>query len=188
MTSFLKALGLIALAELGDKSQLLALALAARYRPFVVLAGITTVAFSLNLVWALGGNLLGAALPDRPIKIAAGVLFIGFALWMFRDGGDGHGEETREHSGRHPFIVVTGTVFIAELGDKTMLATATLATTEGFLGTWLGAALGMTLADSIAIAAGYYARKRLPERPVRLAAAALVFAFGVWSIVSGTVS
>ncbi len=185
MDPFFKTFGLIALAELGDKSQLLALAFATRYRPLVVLAGIAVVALTLNLVWALAGTLLGDALPARPVKVAAGALFVAFGLWTLREGG-GHGDGEPKHAGRHPFVVVTTSFFIAELGDKTMLTTATLASTQSaFLATWLGAALGMTAADAVAIAAGVWAKTRLPERPLRLAAAALFLGFGAWSIVTG---
>jgi Ca2+/H+ antiporter, TMEM165/GDT1 family len=187
MTSFFKAFGLVALAELGDKSQLLALAFAAKYRPLTVLAGITLVAFVLNLAWAAAGSWLGSALPERPVMIAAGALFIAFGLWTLRPETDEAAKVPSDRRGIPPIVTVTVAFFLSEVGDKTMLATLTLASTQGFLATWLGAALGMTAADAAAVALGYYARMRLPERPVRLASAALFIAFGVWSLVSGVV-
>ena len=73
-----------------------------------------------------------------------------------------------------------GTVFfLAELGDKTMLATITLATQGGLFGTWLGSTLGMVVADALAIVAGRLLGSHLPERAVRLGAAAAFFAFGI---------
>jgi putative Ca2+/H+ antiporter (TMEM165/GDT1 family) len=183
VTAFFKAFGLIALAELGDKSQLLALSFATRYRPLVVLTGIAIVAFGLNLAWALAGGLLGDALPERPIMIAAGVLFILFGVLALRDGGEEEEKAAGSRFARHALLAVTAAFFLSELGDKTMLASATLATTQGWLPTWLGAALGMTAADGLAIAAGVYAKARLPGRPVRLLSAALFITFGVWSIV-----
>ncbi len=182
MSSFLKAFGLVALAELGDKSQLLALAFAARYRPLTVLVGIALVAFALDLAWAAAGSSLGSALPERPLKVAAGVLFIAFGLWTLRPEKSEASNVPATRPGVPPIVTVTAAFFLSELGDKTMLATLTLASTQGFLATWLGAALGMTAADSAAVALGYYARTRLPERPLQLASAALFIAFGVWSL------
>ena len=67
--------------------------------------------------------------------------------------------------------------FLAELGDKTMLATITLATREGLFGTWLGSTVGMVVADALAIGVGRLLGTRLPERTIRIAAAVSFFAF-----------
>ncbi len=75
--------------------------------------------------------------------------------------------------------------FLAELGDKTMLATITLATTEGWLGTWLGSTLGMVAADALAIGVGALLGKALPEKVIRIGAAVLFFVFGAWLLVEG---
>jgi putative Ca2+/H+ antiporter (TMEM165/GDT1 family) len=75
--------------------------------------------------------------------------------------------------------------FLAELGDKTMLATITLATREGPVGTWLGSTLGMVAADAIAILVGQQLGRHLPERAVRIGAAASFIAFGVLLLVEG---
>jgi putative Ca2+/H+ antiporter (TMEM165/GDT1 family) len=73
-----------------------------------------------------------------------------------------------------------GTVFfLAELGDKTMLATITLATREGLVGTWLGSTIGMVIADALAIGVGRLLGARLPERAVKWGAAVAFFVFGV---------
>lgn len=68
--------------------------------------------------------------------------------------------------------------FVAELGDKTMLATITLATTEGWFGTWVGSMLGMVAADALAIAVGAVLGRKLPENAIRIGAAVLFFAVG----------
>jgi putative Ca2+/H+ antiporter (TMEM165/GDT1 family) len=80
-------------------------------------------------------------------------------------------------------LAVGGAFFLAELGDKTMLATVTLATREGLFGTWLGSTLGMVAADALAIAVGRALGARLPERAVRIGAAVAFFVFAAWLLV-----
>ncbi len=75
------------------------------------------------------------------------------------------------------FLLSFGVIFIAELGDKTMLATITPATTEGLFGTWLGSTLGMVAADAVAIIVGQQLGARLPERAVKVGASIRFFAF-----------
>ena len=75
--------------------------------------------------------------------------------------------------------------FLAELGDKTMLATITLATQEGWLGTWVGSTLGMVLADALAIGVGALLGRNLPERAIRYGAAAAFLVFGLLLIADG---
>ena len=80
-------------------------------------------------------------------------------------------------------IVVAVVFFLAELGDKTMLATVTLATEHGLFGTWLGSTVGMVAADALAIVVGRHLGTRLPEKAIRVGAALLFFAFAVWLFV-----
>jgi putative Ca2+/H+ antiporter (TMEM165/GDT1 family) len=85
----------------------------------------------------------------------------------------------------YAFLLSTAVIFVAELGDKTMLATITLATQEGWLGTWIGSTVGMVAADALAIGAGALLGRQLPERAVRYGAAALFAVFGVLLVVDG---
>ena len=75
--------------------------------------------------------------------------------------------------------------FLAELGDKTMLATITLATTEGVVGTWLGSTLGMVAADALAVVVGQQLGARLPDRAIRIGAASLFVGFGILLVAEG---
>ena len=77
--------------------------------------------------------------------------------------------------------------FLAELGDKTMLATITLATHYGWFGTWLGSTLGMVAADALAILVGRLLGRRLPERAIKYGAAGLFFLFGVWLLLEALI-
>jgi putative Ca2+/H+ antiporter (TMEM165/GDT1 family) len=180
-TAFLISFGVVFVAELGDKSQLMALTFATRYRPVLVLAGIAVATAAINAVSVAVGYGLGLALPTRWISVAAGLVFIGFATWTLLDE-EGDGEE-HPRAG-HSVIFTVGSAFLlAELGDKTMVATITLASQNGWAGTWLGATTGMVAAAAIAIVVGRQLGRRLPERAVRFAAAALFAVFGIWLLV-----
>ena len=182
--AFLVAFGVIFVAELGDKSQLMAMAFAARYRPFPVLAGIALGAAAMFALSVAVGAVLGVALPTRAINVAAGVAFLGFAAWTLR-GDDDEDEEAPELSNRSVVGATAGAFLVAELGDKTMLATITLASTNGLVGTWSGATLGMVAADALAIVAGAVLGKRLPAHAIRIGAAVLFVVFGLALIVEG---
>ena len=179
------AFGVVFVAELGDKSQLLALALAARYRPWPVLAGIALGAAFMFALSVAVGALVGAALPTRVINVVAGLAFVGFGLWTLRGDDDEDDEEAPEVTAHSVVVTTAGAFLVAELGDKTMLATITLASTNGVLGTWGGATLAMVAADALAIAIGALLGARLPERAIRIGAAVLFFVFGAVLMVEG---
>ncbi|MCL4466822.1 MAG: TMEM165/GDT1 family protein [Chloroflexi bacterium] len=184
MEAFWLALALIFLAELGDKTQLVALTMACRYNARVVLAGIFVATLVVHVFSVLLGGGVGQLLPQSWVELAAGLAFVGFGLWTLR--GDTLGEEEAQRGrGRSAFWVVASTFFLAELGDKTMLGTVALATSQPALPVWLGSTLGMVLSDGLAIAVGRVLGTRLPERAVKLGAAFVFFAFGLWSAVEG---
>ena len=188
MEGFLAALaislGVIFVAELGDKSQLMAMTFATRYRTATVLAGITIATAVVHLVSVGVGLGLGAALPTGPIGLLAGLAFLGFGAWTLR--GDKLTEEDKgkaQRSRSSALWAVGGAFFLAELGDKTMLATITLATQHGWFGVWIGSTVGMVAADALAIGVGRVLGRRLPERAIKYGAAALFAIFGVWLII-----
>lgn len=187
MDGFLIALvisfGVIFVAELGDKSQLMALTFATRFRPLPVLIGITVATAIVHLASVAIGYGLNAALPTGWISLVAGLAFLGFGAWTLR--GDRLTEEEKrkaEKSGRSAVLAVGVAFFLAELGDKTMLATITLATKYGWFGTWLGSTLGMVAADALAIMVGRLLGRHLPERAIRYGAAVLFAICGLWLI------
>jgi putative Ca2+/H+ antiporter (TMEM165/GDT1 family) len=129
---------------------------------------------------ALGAG-LGAALPTGWINLAAALAFVAFGLWTLR--GDVLTDEEKAKAQRQvkSVVIAVGTAFfLAELGDKTMLATITLATDHGWFGTWIGSTLGMVAADALAIIIGRWLGRSLPERAIRIGASVLFFAFAVW--------
>ena len=186
MHAFLLSFGVIFLAELGDKSQLMALAFASRYRAMTVLVAVTVATLLVHAGSVVLGAAFALALPTAAIQVVAGLAFLGFAAWTLRGDELGQDEESRaSRSGRSALLTIGTAFFLAELGDKTMLATITLATTEEPWGTWLGSTAGMVAADAIAIAIGALLGTRFPERVIKLFAAAAFVVFGVLLIVQG---
>ena len=177
---------MIFLAELGDKSQLMALAFATRYRPLIVLAAVTIATLLVHLGSVVLGKAFALVLPQDLMNILAGVAFLAFAAWTIRgDALDEDDQDRAKRGGRWALVTVGTAFFLAELGDKTMLATVTLATTEEPIGTWLGSTGGMVAADAIAIAIGATLGAKLPERAIKLIAAAAFLVFGALLLAQG---
>lgn len=186
MNAFLLSFGIIFVAELGDKSQLMAMTFAARYRASTILAAITVATAVVHLFSVVVGALIGAALPTDAISVAAGVAFLAFAAWTLR-GDELTDDDTQrgDRNSRSVFFAVGSAFFLAELGDKTMLATVTLAADNGLVGTWAGSTVGMVAADALAIIVGQQLGSRLPERSVRIGAAIVFVVFGLLLIAEG---
>ena len=186
VNAVLLSFGVIFLAEMGDKSQLMALAFATRYRPLPVLIGISIATAMTHAISVGIGAVLGSRLPTDVISIVAGCAFLFFAAWTVR-GDTLHDEEVdRADTGQRNAVVAASVAFfLAELGDKTMLATITLATDHGLVGTWLGSTLGMVAADALAIGVGIVLGTRLPERAIRIGAAVIFFLVGAFLIFEG---
>jgi len=182
--SLLAAMGLVFVAELGDKTQLVALGFGARHRVFPVLVGMFIAYAAANLLAVVVGGLLGAALPTRALGLAGGVLFLAFAAWSLRSDTDTDGDD--EVDGAEPARPARGVVasvalavFVAELGDKTQLATATLAAQGPPVLVWIGATLGIVAAGAVGVLVGRFVGSRLPERATRIGSAVLFAVFGV---------
>lgn len=178
--AMLISLGVVFLAELGDKSQLITMTYALRHRWWVVLSGVAIAAFAIHGISVTVGHFLGLTLPQRPIAAIAGVAFIGFAAWSWREGTGSAPGEAPVREPRFVLFAVVSSVLLAELGDKTMLATVALASDHNWLGVWLGATAGMVLADAVAIAVGSLLHRRLPEHLLHSAAGLLFLACGLW--------
>lgn len=178
----------IFVAELGDKSQLMAMTFASRYRARDVLIGITAATAIVHLASVGIGYWVGEAFSDYQgwISIAAGIAFIGFALWTLRGDEltDDEADKARKSTGK-ALVAVGVAFFLAELGDKTMLATITLAVREDWFGVWIGSTVGMVAADALAIVVGFLLGKRLPEKFIKYGAAAAFAIFAVILIIEG---
>jgi Ca2+/H+ antiporter, TMEM165/GDT1 family len=181
MESLFAALGLVFLAELGDKTQLVAVGFGARYRLAPVLTGVV-IGYSVStLLSVLIGGVLGATLPTRAIGIGGGILFLGFALWNLREDDDEPDEapEGLATGDRSIVLSVAVAMFVAELGDKTMLATATLAAQGNPVLVWIGATIGICLSGAVGVLLGRSVGARLPERAIRIGSSLLFAVFGV---------
>lgn len=180
MEAFVLSTAVIFVAELGDKSQLMAMTFATRFRAWTVLIGITIATAVVHLASVLLGAAVGTALPTDAISVAAGVAFLGFAAWTLRGDELTEEEQAKASTVSGSAVLAVGVAFfLAELGDKTMLATITLATDHGLVGTWIGSTLGMVLADALAIGVGVWLGRQLPARVVKYGAAAAFAIFGV---------
>ena len=178
----------IFVAELGDKSQLMAMTFATRYRARDVILGITAATAVVHLASVGIGYFIGASFEryQGPIAIAAGIAFLGFAAWTLRGDEltDEEAQKARKAKGS-ALLAVGLAFFLAELGDKTMLATITLAVREDWLGTWIGSTVGMVAADALAIGVGALLGRKLPEKVIQYGAAAAFAIFGLVLVAEG---
>lgn len=175
--TYLGAVAMVVLAEMGDKTQLLAMAFATRFSARSVLWGVL-VATLLNHALAVSlGAYLGTSFNMELVKSIAAFSFILFGLWTIR--GDELANEHRRKLTFSPFITVAIAFFLAEMGDKTQLATVILAAKYGSpLIILLGTTTGMIIADVIGIYAGVIAGKKIPEKIVKWFSAMIFVAFG----------
>ncbi|SDS86508.1 Putative Ca2+/H+ antiporter, TMEM165/GDT1 family [Nocardioides scoriae] len=188
MYAFLLSTAVIFVAELGDKSQLMAMTFATRYRARDVLIGIAAATAIVHLASVGIGYWIGDAFAESQdtIAIIAGIAFLVFAAWTLRGDELSEDEANKATTATGAAILAVGVAFfLAELGDKTMLATITLATREGWFGTWIGSTVGMVAADALAIGVGAVLGKHLPEKFVKWAAAVAFLVFGLVLIAQG---
>jgi putative Ca2+/H+ antiporter (TMEM165/GDT1 family) len=185
MHAFWIAFLIVFIAEMGDKTQFMTLSFSTRYSTRVVMGGVFLATLLISLISALLGHALGNALPIFWINLLAGLLFIGFGLWTLR------GEEDEEESGGSgpnghlgPMMAVFAAFFLAELGDRTMLATVMVASQQrAFVGVWLGSTLGLFLSNVIAIVVGKLLGKRLPEKALKYGTAAIFIISGLFALI-----
>lgn len=178
MHPFLVSAGLVALAELGDKTQLLALVLAARFRrPGTILLGILCATVVNHFIAGAIGAWIAARASPSVLRLTVAAAFILMALWALKPGSLEPPADLRPRFGVFGTTLVA--FFLAEMGDKTQIVTATLAARyHTLLPVVAGSALGMLAMDALALLAGEVAAKRLPLRLIRAASAAVFLAMG----------
>lgn len=166
-TSFL----VIVLAEFGDKSQLVCMTLAARFRGLPVFLGATTAFGLLNGLAVIFGAALVAWIPKNYLIIGVSLLFASFGFQSLRtarghDGSEEH-EPPPSQTDRNIFLTAFLMIFLAELGDKTQIATAGLAVTASPFPVWIGATLGEAFTNMLAIVVGQKLLQRVPIKTVQ---------------------
>ncbi len=181
MEPVLSSFVLVALSEMGDKTQLLAFSLASRYRrPWVVMAGILVATLLNHALASSAGAWVSAHVAPRAMAAVLAATFIGFGLWTLRpDTLDEAGGADRFG----PFLTSAVLFFLAEMADKTQLATVALAARyRSVVLVTAGTTLGMLASDGLAVFVGEKLAAQIPMRWIRRAAAAIFFAFGAVSL------
>lgn len=197
MIDLLSAFGIVFVAELGDKTQLAAAGFATRYRAAPVAAGMCAGYVVVSTISAVIGGVAGNALPTRGIDLAAGILFIAvgaFGIWSAKRSDDSSTADPPKDDksplrGRFAALSVAATVataiIVAELGDKTMLATIALAARNDALMVWIGATLGISAAGLLAVALGRALARKLPSSVIRRVGGLIFVAAGIAVLVVG---
>ena len=180
MDAFISSTALVALAEIGDKTQLLALVLAARFRrPVPIVLGILFATLATHALAAWLGASAAAWLEGPWFGAAVAVGFIAMGLWTLVP--DKLDDDEAPKSRRGAFLTTLVAFFVVEIGDKTQLATIALGARYGdVVAVTAGTTLGMLLANTPVVLAGEALIRRVPMQAVRIAAAALFVAMGAW--------
>lgn len=178
MESLFASFLVVLLAEMGDKTQFLVMAFAAKYDWKRVFIGMSLGILVVHALAVAAGALVGELIPSDWMGIIASLIFLGFGIWTLR--GEDEAEEAHDSS-FGPVMTVATTFILGEMGDKTQFAAMTMA--AQYDGAWLavlaGAVLGMIVADSLGIVAGALLHCRLPAQKMRFLSAGIFILFGV---------
>lgn len=185
MEAFLVSMGVVALGEIGDKTQLLALVLAARFRrPLPIIAGILAATLVNHAFAGLVGNFVRGTLAPEALRWVVALSFFAVAIWALKPDMRAD-DEPVPVSRWGVFGLTTGMFFLAEMGDKTQVATMVLAARfDSLVAVVLGTTAGMLLADVPVVLIGKSAAGRMPMQAVRIAAAMLFAVLGVYALVA----
>jgi putative Ca2+/H+ antiporter (TMEM165/GDT1 family) len=181
MTAFIASFIFVVLAEMGDKTQLLAMAFATRYSAYKVLLAVFFATIINHALAVATGRFLTTVIPMDIISFVAAFSFIIFGLWTIR--GDKLEGEDKKESRFGPIVTVGIAFFLAEMGDKTQLATISLAVKyQDMINVLMGTTLGMIVADAIGIIVGIVMRKHIPEKIIKWVSAGIFILFGLVGI------
>lgn len=186
MEGLLVSTGVVALAEIGDKTQLLALVLAARYRkPVPIILGILVATLLNHALAGAVGAMIAAAIGPEVLRWIVGVSFIAMGIWTLIP--DKYEEEQEAQAPRFGVFAATLVAFfLLEMGDKTQIATIALAARyDSLTAVVIGTTLGMMLANVPAVLLGQVAAKSIPLRPVHITVAAIFILMGAFVLIRG---
>jgi Ca2+/H+ antiporter, TMEM165/GDT1 family len=181
--AFLVSISTISIAEIGDRTQLLSLVLAARYRrPLPIIAGIFCATLANHAVAGVVGVWFGNLLKPKILDIIVGISMIGMALWTLKP--DKLDENATASSAAGAFVATLTSFFVAEIGDKTQIATLALAAAyPNLLAVVSGTTLGMLVANVPVVILGKAFADRLPIKAIHYAASALFVILGTLFLV-----
>jgi putative Ca2+/H+ antiporter (TMEM165/GDT1 family) len=180
MEAFLTSTAVVALAEIGDKTQLLAILLATRFqRPLPIIAGIFFATIANHFLAALLGSQVASLLEGQWFRYAIATSFVAMGLWTLIPDKIDDLEDRPSRFGA--FVATMIAFFLVEMGDKTQIATVALgARFHDIIPVTIGTTLGMMIANVPAVYLGHELLARVPLKIVRSIAAALFIAIGLW--------
>lgn len=184
MEALLTSTALVALAEMGDKTQLLAMLLATRFRrPLPIMAGILVATLANHFLAALVGHSIAGVLTQDWFRYAIAASFIAMAAWTLIPDTFDEDEPLAAPSRAGVFLTTLLAFFLVEMGDKTQIATVALgARFENLLAVTAGTTLGMMIANVPAVLFGEALARKVPMRALQIGAALLFLALGLWMI------
>ena len=175
------------IAEMGDKTQLMLIALTSKYKLRDIILGTGVAIFVLNGLAVLAGGLVSEFVPEWVIKMIAALAFLYFAASTIA-GDDEEEEEGGKTKIKFAPLAVFCAFFVAELGDKTQLTAITFGANEGMgsaLVVWIGCSLGLFAADILGMLVGYLLKSRTPDGLLNTLAFVIFSIFGVYTLYQG---
>lgn len=186
MVLFLKILGTEFIAEMGDKTQLMLVAMTSKYKVRDIILGTAVAILVLNGLAVLAGGLVGELVPEWLIKLIAAAAFLYFAATSLKQDDDE--EEMKENKFKFAPLAVFCTFFVAELGDKTQLTAITFGANEGLksaLIVWIACSIGLFAADILGMLVGYLLKSKTPDGLLNMLAFVIFSVFGIVTVRQG---
>ena len=187
MLLFMKVLFTQFIAEMGDKTQLMLVAMTSKFKLKDILLGTGVAILVLNGLAVLAGGLVSTVVPTWLIRLIAGAAFLFFAATTLK-GDDDEEENVKDRKIKFAPLSVFCTFFVAELGDKTQLTAITFGANEGMesaLIVWIGCSLGLFAADILGMFVGYLLKSKTPEGLLNTLAFVIFSVFGVYTFYQG---
>lgn len=187
MLLFMKVLFTQFIAEMGDKTQLMLVAMTSKFKLKDILLGTGVAILVLNGLAVLAGGLVSTVVPTWLIRLIAGAAFLFFAATTLK-GDDDEEENVKNRKIKFAPLSVFCTFFVAELGDKTQLTAITFGANEGMsaaLVVWIGCSLGLFAADILGMLVGYLLKSKTPDGLLNTLAFAIFSIFGVFTLYQG---
>ena len=189
MLLFWKVLLTEFIAEMGDKTQLMLVAMTSKYKMKDILLGTGVAILILNGLAVLAGGLVSEVIPTWLIRLIAAGAFLFFAATTLKGDDDDEEEEVKDNGkGKIAALSVCSTFFVAELGDKTQLTAITFGANEGMesaLIVWLACSIGLFAADIIGMLVGYLLKNKMPEGVLNSVAFCIFSVFGILTLREG---